>query len=156
MRDSYKIIAAKLNEDGKLGETKMCVRCKRMFTYLGYGHFYCPMCRKADEEDFAKVKNYIFENGTAPALEVSEVTGISLERIHQYLREGRLEIPENSPIFIKCEMCSVDIRSGRLCPDCASKLNHAMREKMNFDDEQIGSVPKNLLVGKMRFLGREN
>ncbi len=151
MRDSQKIIASKLIENGKIGETKVCVRCKRMFTYLGYGHFYCPMCKKTDEEDFKKVKNYIFENGTAPAMEVSEKTGISLERINQYLREGRLEIPENSPIFIKCEMCSIDIRSGRLCPDCASKLTHAMREKMDFDDEQIGPVPRKL-TGKMRFL----
>ncbi len=154
MRDSQKIIASKLIGSGKIGETKVCVRCKRMFTYLGYGHFYCPMCRKTDEEDFKKVKDYIFENGTAPAMEVSEKTGISLERINQYLKEGRLEIPENSPIFIKCEMCYVDIRSGRLCPDCASKLTHAMREKMNFDDEQIGPVPRKL-TGKMRFLTNE-
>ena len=154
MRDSQKIIASKLIENGKIGETKVCVRCKRMFTYLGYGHFYCPMCKKTDEEDFKIVKDYIFENGTAPAMEVSEKTGISLERINQYLREGRLEIPENSPIFIKCEMCSIDIRSGRLCPDCASKLTHAMREKMNFDDEQIGPVPRKL-TGKMRFLTNE-
>lgn len=154
MRDSQKIIASKLIENGKIGETKVCVRCKRMFTYLGYGHFYCPMCKKTDEEDFKIVKDYIFENGTAPAMEVSEKTGISLERINQYLREGRLEIPENSPIFIKCEMCSIDIRSGRLCPDCASKLTHAMREKMDFDDEQIGPVPRKL-TGKMRFLTNE-
>lgn len=154
MRGSQKIIASKFNENGKIGETKMCVRCKRMFTYLGYGHFYCPTCRKADEEDFKKVKDYIFKNGTAPALEVSENTGISLERINQYLREGRLEIPENSPIFIKCEMCSADIRSGRLCPDCAGKLTHAMREEMNFDDEQIGAIPKKL-TGRMRFLNKK-
>ncbi len=154
MRESQKIIAAKLNGNGKIGDAKVCVRCKRMFTYLGYGHFYCPMCKKADEEDFRKVKDYIFEHGTAPAMEVSENTGISLERINQYLKEGRLEIPENSPIFIKCEMCSVDIRSGRLCPECASKLSHAMREKMDFDDEQIGPVPKKL-IGKMRFLTNE-
>ena len=154
MRESRKIIAAKFKEDGNLGETKICVRCKRMFTYLGYGHFYCPMCRKADEEDFQKVKNYIYDHGTAPALEVSDNTGISLERINQYLREGRLEIPENSPIFIKCEMCHIDIRSGRLCPECASKLSHAMRITMDFDEEQIGPIPKKL-IGKMRFIRNE-
>lgn len=154
MKNSQKMIALKPIDTGKLGETKTCVKCRRLFNYLGYGHFYCPMCRKSDEEDFKKVKDYIFENGVAPAMEVSEKTGISLERINQYLREGRLEIPEGSPIFIKCEMCSVDIRSGRLCPDCASKLSYAMRVEMNFDDEQIGPLPKKL-VGKMRFLGKE-
>lgn len=155
MRDSRKVLAAKVNPEGQLGEPKVCVRCGRMFSYLGFGHFYCPACKKLDEEDFRKVKNYIYENGVAPAIEVSEVTGISLDRINQYLKEGRLEIPENSPIFIKCEMCSIDIRSGRVCQECASKLTHAMRVKLNFDEEQIGSVPKKM-TGKRRFIRGEN
>lgn len=147
-----KVILAKFKEDGKVGETKVCVRCKRMFTYMGYGHFYCPACKKLDEADFTKVKEYIYENGTAPAFEVFENTGVSLERITQYLREGRLEIPEMSPIFIRCEMCSADIRSGRLCPDCAGKLTKSMKVSMNFDEEQVGQVPRKL-NGKMRFFG---
>lgn len=155
MRNTYKVVDSKFTEKGKIGEAKVCVRCKRMFTYLGYGHFYCPACKIADDEDFKKVRDYIFDHGTASAVEVSENTGVRLENIHQYLREGRLEIPENSPIFIKCEMCSTDIRSGRLCPDCASKLNSAMRKQLNFDDEQIGPVPKKL-QGKMRFITNEN
>jgi hypothetical protein len=154
MTDSRKLLALKYKEDGTIGETKVCVRCKRMFTYLGFGHYYCPACKKVDEEDFTKVKNFIYEHGTATAAEVSEATGISLERINQYLKEGRLEIPEGSPIFIKCEMCNIDIRSGRLCPECSSKLTQPMRVKMNFDDEQIGPVPKKL-ERKMRFLTKE-
>lgn len=150
-----KVILTKFREDGRVGETKVCVRCKRMFTYLGFGHFYCPPCKKLDEVDFSKVKEYIYEHGTAPAFEVSENTGVSLDRITQYLREGRLEIPETSPIFIKCEMCSTDIRSGRLCPECASKLTKAMKITMNFDEEQVGQVPKKF-NGKMRFFGKQN
>ena len=133
------------------GETKICDRCGRIFLYYGFGHYYCPACKILDEEDFTKVKDYIYDHGVASALEVSENTGISLDRINQYLREGRLEIPEESPIFIKCEMCSTDIRSGRLCQECASKLSHAMRIEMNFDDTQIGRVPKKL-TGKRRFI----
>lgn len=149
-----KVILAKFRDDGRVGETKVCVRCKRMFTYLGYGHFYCPVCKKIDEADFAKVKEYIYENGTASAMMVSEYTGVSLERITQYLKEGRLEIPELSPIFIKCEMCGSDIRSGRLCPACAGKLTKSMKESMNFDEEQIGQVPKKM-EGKMRYFGNQ-
>lgn len=141
-------------KDGDAGETKVCIRCKKIFTYLGYGHYYCSICKVQDNEDFSKVKEYIYENGVASAIEVSDHTGVSLKIIEQYLKEGRLEIPENSPIFIRCEMCSVDIRSGRLCRECASRLNHATRKKMDFDDEQIGEVPKKI-VGKMRFLKNE-
>ncbi len=151
---SEKEIFKKNNERGNTGETKVCVRCGRMFTYLGFGHYYCPLCKERDMEDFAKVKDYIYNHGTAPALEVSEQTGVGLKIIEQYLREGRLEIPENSPIFIKCEKCATNIRSGRLCPNCATSLSNAMRMQMNFDDEQIGEIPKKI-EGKMRFFGRE-
>lgn len=149
-----KVVLAKFKEDGKAGETKVCVVCKRIFTYMGYGHFYCPACKKLDEEEFTKVREYIYNHGTASALEVSEFTGVSLHRITQYLKEGRLEIPELSPIFIKCEMCNSDIRSGRLCPSCAGKLSKSMRESMNFDDEQIGQVPIKI-EGKMRYFGNK-
>lgn len=154
MKASRKDILAKHNEHGEIGEAKVCARCGRMFTYLGYGHFYCPVCRENDAQDFTKVKEYIYEHGVASALEVSENTGISIKIIEQYLREGRLEIPENSPIFIKCEMCSVEIKSGRLCPSCATTLSNAMRIDMNFDDAQIGEIPKKL-EGKMRYFGRD-
>ncbi len=154
MKASRKAILARHNGNGEIGEPKVCFRCGRMFTYLGFGHFYCPICKEKDAHDFTKVKEYIYENGVAPALEVSENTGVSLKIIEQYLREGRLEIPEGSPIFIKCEMCSVDIKSGRLCPPCATTLSNAMRIEMNFDDEQIGEIPKKL-EGKMRYFGRD-
>lgn len=144
----------KIRTDGKIGEPKVCVKCGKMFTYLGFGHFYCPTCKERDKEDFEKVRDYIYENGVASALEVSEATGVSLKVIEQYLREGRLEIPESSPIFIKCEKCGIDIRSGRLCAECATSLSNAMRIEMNFDNEQIGAVPKKL-DGKMRYLTKK-
>jgi RNA polymerase subunit RPABC4/transcription elongation factor Spt4 len=153
MKYSKNVFLSSQNDDYELGVTKVCVRCGRIFNYLGFGHYYCPPCRKKDIEDFTKVKEYIYEHGVATALEVSDNTGVSLKTIEQYLREGRLEIPENSPIFIKCEKCSINIRSGRLCPQCATSLSNAMRVEMNFDDEQIGEVPK--MVGKMRFFGKD-
>lgn len=148
-------IYAKRNRDGEIGEPKVCVRCGRMFTYLGFGHYYCPMCKERDNEDFTRVKEYIYEHGVAPSLEVSEQTGVDLKIIQQYLREGRLEIPESSPIFIKCEKCGIDIRSGRLCPNCATSLSNAMRIEMDFDNEQIGEVPKKK-EGKMRYFTKNN
>lgn len=154
MKASRKAILARHNENGEIGEPKVCVRCSRMFTYLGFGHFYCPACKEKDMEDFTRVKEYIYENGVASALEVSENTGVNLKIIEQYLKEGRLEIPEGSPIFIKCEMCSIDIRSGRLCPSCAVSLSNTMRIEMNFDDEQIGEIPKKM-EGKMRYFGKD-
>lgn len=137
----------------KQGEVKTCLKCRRFFEYMGYGHLYCPQCKILDDNDFEKVRDFIYDNGQATAYVISEATGISVHQIEQYLREGRLEIPENSPMYIKCEMCGGDIRSGRVCPDCAMKLSNSMRIKMDLDEYQIGEPPK--LSGKMRFLNGE-
>lgn len=145
--------AKKKEEDNPFMRTKMCQRCKRMFYYSGFGHIYCDYCKRADTRDFDKVKDYILENPGATMLEVADQTGVLMKFIEIYLREGRLEIPENSPIFIKCEMCKKDIRFGRVCPECAEKLTQKKKEEMNFDEYQIGEPPKK--IGKMRFIERE-
>lgn len=132
-----------------------CIRCKAIFHYSGFGHRFCPRCKEKDEKEFEKVKEYIYKHGTATAAEVSEFTGVSLSTIELYLREGRLIIPENSPIFIKCEKCGEDIRSGRVCMDCATVLSAAMKRDMNFDEYQIGEKPRIKNEGKMRFFTRE-
>lgn len=149
-RDRINKMAAEMNDRGRM---KYCQRCKRLFPYSGFGHIYCSRCKEADERDFEKVKDYLYDHPGATMLEVEEGTGVIMKHITTYLREGRLEIPQNSPIFIKCEMCKGDIRYGRVCPACADRLTSAMKEQMNFDAYQIGEVPKR--VGKMRFLDRD-
>lgn len=141
-------------DENTMERMKNCQRCGRIFGYSGFGHLYCHQCKESDSRDFEKVKEYVYNHPGAFAMEVSEMTGVDLRHIETYLREGRLEIPENSPIFIKCEMCKRDIRYGRVCPDCADTLTKAMKEKMNFDDYQIGEEPKK--TGKMRFLSAKD
>lgn len=143
----------KVSELMSTSRSKYCQRCKKLFHYSGFGHIYCERCRKADSRDFEMVKDYLYEHPLATMLEIEEQTGVIMKYITIYLREGRLEIPESSPIFIRCEMCKADIRYGRVCPNCADHLTSAMKEKMNFDDYQIGDVPKR--VGKMRFLDKD-
>lgn len=146
---------SKKNLSGEVKNLRTCIHCGRMFSYSGFGHLYCPVCKVKDSENFEKVKDYIYKNGVATAIEVSEATGVSLKQIEQYLKEGRLEIPQNSPIFIKCEKCNGDIRSGRFCPECAATLSREMKESLEFDEYQIGERPKVKGQGKMRFLNND-
>ena len=81
--------------------------------------------------------------------EIADATGVSENIIRQYLRDGMLEIPEGSPIYIKCEKCGCDIRSGRWCPSCAAKLSSDMKGMF----AGIGDKPKTSSQGKMRFIG---
>lgn len=136
-------------------QTASCARCGKLFSYIGFGFRYCELCKKFDEEEFHIVRSYIYEHGTATMLEIEENTGVSNRRISQYLREGRLEIPENSPIFIKCDMCGTDIRSGRFCRACGSKLSKDFNGIL-YQEIEIGEEPKKTTNMKMRYFGKHD
>lgn len=135
---------------------RACKKCGRFFKYVNIGYGLCPDCTKIDNAQFEKVKAYMYEHGQANAIEISEATGISERQIMQYLRDGRVEIPSNSPIFIKCEMCHTDIRYGRFCPECALKLQKTSQDMKRFtvDMYEVGETPKKNKSGKMHIKPR--
>ncbi len=133
-------------------EEKCCKKCGRLFMYYGVGHMYCPSCAKADSIIFAKVKEYLYEHGASSLKEVALATDVSEKKIMTYLREGRLEIPEGSDIFIRCEACNIEMRSGRYCPECANKMIHNFRGSAYLANDEIGEVTKKNQSARMRFL----
>ena len=114
----------------KIGETKRCRRCGGYYVNDGHSSNLCHRCRIVDNEDFEKVRDYLYENGAATAIEIEKNTGIPIKQIEGYLKEGRLEIPANSPIFIKCENCGKEIRSGRYCDECSAKISKNLNSMM--------------------------
>lgn len=143
---------ARLGDSGRFREEiRTCKFCGGMFRYYGYGYGYCEKCTPIDDEMFHKVKDYIWENGTATMVAVSEATGVSIKQITQYLRDGRLEIPEDSNVFIRCELCGADIRYGRYCPECASRTVKELSSAIKMDLYEIGEKPKGM-KGKMHTL----
>lgn len=136
--------------DGTNKNLRACRRCRRLFEYMNIGYGLCPGCAKIDNEAFRKVKDYLMENQTATAQQISAAVGVSVGAIYQYLRDGRIEIPENSPIYIKCEMCHGDIRYGRFCPECAVKAQKELNKGTAIIDiYEIGEKPKHKETGKM-------
>lgn len=128
-----------------------CMRCGMMFHYNGSGHVICPRCREEDKRDFDRVRDYVYEHKGATIMEVAEALDIKPEIIEGFLRAGRLEIPNDSAVFIHCERCRKEIRSGRFCADCAAQLTMEMKRALDFDDSQIGEEPDR--KGKMHFMG---
>lgn len=131
--------------------TEVCISCGKLFLYPGFGSKYCPLCKRVDDENRDKVKAYLREHGAANMYQIADATGVPESVVKSYLRDGTLEIPENSPIYIKCELCGCDIRSGRWCPSCAATLSNGFKGIY----AGVGDVPKNKSTGKMRFLGRD-
>ena len=94
-----------------------CARCGKMFNYIG-GQPICDPCKKAIEEDFQKVKQYIEENPAASLKQISEDNQVTTKQIQQWIREERLMFSKDSPIQLTCENCGELISTGRFCAKC--------------------------------------
>lgn len=137
---------------GNNGGLQSCLRCGNMFVYSGIGKCICENCKKEDEEEFQTVKNYIYNNPLATIMEVSKETEVRVNRIKSYLKDGRLIIADESPIFINCEVCGESIKYGRLCRNCADTISTEMKNAMKFDEYQVGEKPNP--ATRTRFLER--
>jgi flagellar operon protein (TIGR03826 family) len=107
-------------------EVRNCARCRKLFQYLS-GPPICPACKQKEEDSFQVVKAYIYDNKNANMIEVSNATEVPIKLIERFLREGRLIVTEDSPIYLKCEKCGKEIKTGRFCQACSTSLSNAMR-----------------------------
>ncbi len=128
-----------------------CARCGKMFNYLA-GQPICENCKKAIEEDFQKVKQYIEENPRAGLRQISEECEVTTKQIQIWIREERLMFTADSPLQIKCENCGELIQTGRFCPKCkatmANTLNNTFQKQKPVLQQPAKKEPK----AGMRFL----
>lgn len=108
---------------------KNCRQCGRIFSHPV--SVICPVCKREQERDFEKVRDYLRENADAGIHEVSERTGVSVKVITKYLREGRLQAAGiTTAIELACENCGAAIQTGQLCDGCKANLQKEFhREK---------------------------
>lgn len=129
-----------------------CKNCGGKLFYQSGGLYRCEDCGEEELDDFGKIKQYLEEHGPSAATFISEGTGVSLEIINLFLKNGRLEIPEGSNFYIKCERCGCSLRFGRYCYSCTKELAGQLKGAMF---EQMGEKPKSVQEkekGKMHFL----
>lgn len=108
-------------------DVRNCRRCGKIYNYIG-GAPICPACKQQDEEDFQRVKEYLYQNRGASVNQVSTDLDISVEKIKRYLKEGRLEITsDEGNLILECENCGKAIKSGRFCPECERQLETGFR-----------------------------
>lgn len=130
-------------------EVRNCRRCKKIFMFVT-GPQLCDACKKLEEEEFERVRSFLKEFPGATIQEVARETDVPTQQIYKYLKEGRLEVAENSPIALQCENCGVRVKSGRFCINCSKKLANEMmnagrslkdsldKEYRNEEDERRG------------------
>jgi hypothetical protein len=66
-----------------------CPICGRLFHKQGFLEV-CQSCFAQNEIDFNKVRDYLYSFPNKNILDVSYATGISVEKIREFLRQGRL------------------------------------------------------------------
>lgn len=137
--------------DYQMLEIGRCENCGGLLKDAGLGIYICSQCGCESLSEFGKVKKYIEENGPSNAYNISIGTGVSANKIEKFLRQGRIEIPEGSDSFISCEKCGTDIRYGRYCPACATKLKKELTSVLL--PTEVGEVPKK--KGKMRYMNED-
>ena len=110
-----------------------CKLCKKLFQdNLGRGQF-CPGCVKKMDDDFIKVREYIYQHELADVDEVSEETGVSVNVILHLLKEGRIMIggsEDDGGGLLVCEMCKKPINAGRLCKACKANFSSQIKSRV--------------------------
>lgn len=131
----------------------ICTKCGAPLEYLGIGYYRCTECGEELKDRFCQIKEYLEAHPKATAVTVSKELGIDLSYINKLLRMGRLEIPEDSDVFIGCELCGRSIRYGRVCSSCAATAGHKI-QGVAITPAEIGETPKKT-DGKMRYITEE-
>ncbi|ODM27318.1 MerR family transcriptional regulator [Clostridium sp. Bc-iso-3] len=129
-------------------DVRNCRRCGRLFNYIG-GRPICHDCKRQDDEEFKKVKEYLYEHPKASIIEVSNALEISVPKIKGYLREGRLEIVGgDGNVVLECERCGKSINTGRFCNECSRELTDGLKSTT---EEMNKSIPDD--TGKKKSVG---
>lgn len=132
-----------------------CEVCGEKLRFTGLGEYMCDGCKHLQYDDYGKVRNYIEEHHGATQSEVSQATGVPINRIRQMLREEKIEIAQNSVVFLHCEACGREIRSGIYCDSCQKimyKSDAAMRKASRNADMHGFGMNKNIdSTGEKRF-----
>jgi len=108
---------------------RLCKQCGGVMVYRGIGEYRCEDCGFDDYDDYGKVRRYIEKNKGATAMDIEAVTGVSQKTIRRMLKESRLEVASNSKMFLRCELCGKEIRSGAYCEACELSLHRTMEEQ---------------------------
>lgn len=101
-----------------------CVRCKALFT--DPRHKLCAKCLAEDHKEFDLVREFLRDHRMASVAEVVAGTGVRLERIYGWLREGRLVLGSGvADPNLRCDTCGAPILTGKLCETCAGNLTRS-------------------------------
>ena len=121
-----------------MSDLRNCSRCGRLFGYSG--RTICSYCVEEEEDEFKKVKDYLYDNPGSTVFQVSDATGVEVEKIMRFLKEERLQVSSENPnMLLECEKCSRPINTGRFCQNCKNELHDSLRKEFGLDKKPAQS-----------------
>lgn len=100
---------------------KNCPQCGRVFA-VGI-HDLCPACTKALEQQYELCATYLRDNRGATIGQLSEATGVSINQITKFIREGRISLADLPNMGYPCDVCQTNIREGVMCDSCRKRFS---------------------------------
>ena len=99
-----------------------CQVCEKLCNEMGTG--ICVDCMKKLDEEFIKVRRYIYQNPDgADFASVIENTGISERELNYLIDRGRIQIQGRIAKGTKCIICGAETSESSLCPQCKAALS---------------------------------
>lgn len=118
-----------------MADLRNCSRCGRIFGYMGSP--ICSFCKEEEEDEFKKVKDFLYDHPGSTVMEVSQATEVDVEKIMRFLREERLQVSSDNPnLLLECERCGVPINMGRFCQGCKDNLQNSFRKEFGLDKKE--------------------
>ena len=136
-----------------------CRKCHKVFEAFSGFSSVCPQCIVKEEEDFKRVKSFVWDHPGVTVDEVSQICDVSPHDVREWLREERLSLKEGVAAgLLTCDICGKPILAGRLCEKCREKARSEMapsHEKVQMKGSYVAS-PETEEASKMRFLDSVN
>ena len=133
-------------------ELKTCSTCHKLFRYPGFGYLLCPECKRTDEARFQLVKKFLDQYPGAEGKDVFHATGVPINTLVKWVREGRLISSNAINLGAVCDVCGAPVSSGKLCPECKKDIVKQFREASAKEIEEIEKLSPPDKGSGMRFL----
>ncbi|MDW7663174.1 MAG: MerR family transcriptional regulator [Bacillota bacterium] len=124
--------------ENKLSALKNCKKCGRLFQ-ADNGVSLCSRCNEDIDDEFTRVREYIYDNPSSSVKDVSSGTGVHTDAILKWIREGKIVLGSNSNIAF-CERCGEPTTGSRFCPKCVKDLATGLKAGLEDSNhkQQVG------------------
>ena len=111
-----------------MAEPRNCPTCGDLFNYTGLREV-CATCANAEEVLYESVYKFLRrrENRAANIERIVEVTGVTEELLHKWVRKGRLQPALFPNLGYPCDKCGALTSTGKICDKCSKEIQSELQ-----------------------------